>query len=61
LNMEKKLGGFLGPKTVVHHINGDRLDNRIANLMLTTIGYHNIIHKRGHPRQGNYPIKKIHT
>jgi hypothetical protein len=32
LIMESKLGRFLMPDEIVHHINGDTLDNRIDNL-----------------------------
>ncbi len=32
--MEDKIGRFLFPKENVHHLNGDKLDNRIENLEL---------------------------
>lgn len=45
LVVEKEIGCYLEPDKIVHHINEDRLDNRIENLQVVTHKEHNHIHK----------------
>jgi hypothetical protein len=49
LLMEQAIGRFLTPDEIVHHVNGEKTDNRIENLVLTT----RVEHARLHREQSN--------
>jgi uncharacterized protein (DUF1330 family) len=44
LIMERHLGRYLTPDELVHHIDGDKLNNQIDNLLLTSMEQHRRIH-----------------
>jgi len=52
---EKAIGRFLKQNEVVHHINGNKLDDRNCNLLVCTISYHcSLSNKIRWRKQGNW-------
>lgn len=45
--MEKKIGRLLKPTEIVHHIDGNKLNNNLDNLVVMTIAKHISLHQKG--------------
>lgn len=55
--MEKYLKRKLKDNEVVHHINGDKSDNRIENLQVMTLSEHSSLHQKIRPVKEETKIK----
>lgn len=56
LIMEEAIGRFLRPDEVVHHVDGNKLNNRLENLRIDSLANHTRMHHLG--KKGRGPDKK---
>ena len=62
LVMEQKLGRYLTPSEIVHHIDHDKLNNDVNNLELVTQSTHRTIHNKESMEYGSrYDLEKVRT
>jgi len=54
LVMEEHLGRYLLPDEIVHHINGNPLDNRVENLQVMSHGEHSAMHNRARAEERSH-------
>lgn len=55
--METKIGRTLESYEIVHHINKNKADDRIENLMLVNKGEHAMLHNNSNPKNDVIPIR----